>query len=454
MLTSRAIISKKNLRILWDSEYLNCLLAKDNSQAKIFLNYQSTPYLELLRTQESTEQLEIQNIPEVVLQFNEQGELKGLNIYNSDTNARSLYFRYSPKLIKQIGTHVFEGQELTEDQLKTIQLVLIQATLQDNDYSPILSDEPEDAGIFVTNKEVLLKNRSWFESKLPVKTLNIVTFDEAKEIASLFLKYRKLYYLLPNYKFDKGLYYLCSFRSKVPYYHFSNNQFESFARRFIFLLNSIDEIGFQYYSGSNNNTMDNTIYHFNYFITLITGIFDSLAIYSNEQYELGFKLGPMISLHSKSGDKFLRKLRQANENLREHIIQYNKFIKLIYLLREEVVHRDMLTQTGFHHEGYDEKWSMNFIEIDADTKLLIKQCKDKKIDYQLLTDWGLYEISPVCYLEPFHFAKAATRNLIDFSNKYLELSGFNNFIVESQSKGKHDQFIKELEIFDMYELGF
>jgi hypothetical protein len=49
------------------------------------------------------------------------------------------------------------------------------------------------------------------------------------------------------------------------------------------------QMGFQYYQGVDNDTMDNTLYHFNYFVSLITGIFDSLAIRTKNQYNLKSK---------------------------------------------------------------------------------------------------------------------------------------------------------------------
>lgn len=454
MLTNREIVPKHNLRILLDSDCLNRLLPDGNPQAKVFLKYHDSPFLEFLRTQESTEHLELQKIPEVILQYDEQGELRSLKIFKSDKSARSLYFGYSSTIINQIGTHIFDGQELDEHKIKDLLLVFIQAVLQNHNSSSILSDELADIGILVTDRKILLKNRLWFEGHFPGGVLNIVAYDEAKEIVDLFLKFRKRYYLLPNYQLDKGLYYLCSFRSKVPYFRLSQNQYDAFARRFTFLFMSIDEIGFQYYSCADNNSMDNSVYHFNYFITLTTGIFDSLALHSNDQYKLDFKKGLKISLNSNSGKEFLQKLSKKNQGLRDHIRSNSLFIKLIYQLREEVVHRKLLQQIGFGYKGEDGKWKMNFIKISDEVRNKIKQCKDRKVKYQVVSYWGLYELGPDYFLEPFSFAKAAARNLINFSNTYLELSGSGNFIVESKLKGEHRQFISELETFEQFRLGF
>ena len=61
---------------------------------------------------------------------------------------------------------------------------------------------------------------------------------------------------------------------------------DALANRFEFLLRSVDEIGFLYYMKVNNDIKVDMMYHFNYAITLITGIFDSLALITKNTYEL------------------------------------------------------------------------------------------------------------------------------------------------------------------------
>ena len=48
----------------------------------------------------------------------------------------------------------------------------------------------------------------------------------------------------------------------------NNSMMDGFSQRVCFLLMFIDEMGFQYYSGVNNVTMDDMTYYFNYFILL------------------------------------------------------------------------------------------------------------------------------------------------------------------------------------------
>jgi hypothetical protein len=51
----------------------------------------------------------------------------------------------------------------------------------------------------------------------------------------------------------------------------------SISSRLIDMLKAIDEIGANYYKGANNDTMEDTLYHLNYWITLYSGILDALA---------------------------------------------------------------------------------------------------------------------------------------------------------------------------------
>ena len=108
---------------------------------------------------------------------------------------------------------------------------------------------------------------------------------------------------------------------------------DGFSQRLCFLLMCIDEMGFQYYSGVNNITLDNMTYHFNYFILLMTGIFDSLALQTTDKYSLTFKDSnnpSRISLNCKNGKDFLRALREKNLPLREHIQNNNDLIQAPY----------------------------------------------------------------------------------------------------------------------------
>jgi hypothetical protein len=210
----------------------------------------------------------------------------------------------------------------------------------------------------------------------------------------------------------------------------------------------IDELGFQYYSGVNNDTMASMLYHFNYFISLVTGIFDALAIKTQKQLEIQFKgdnIPSRISLNPTAGRDFLKVLQEKSGDLHKHVIIHNNFIKLIYLLRELILHREMLDTI----RDSTEKRSLNLVMVEQEIKNLIKQCSDNSQDYEPISIWGLkQEFFGKYLLEPYHFAKAATGLLIHFCNDYLRQLNSR----QTSKNPINEQ--KELKLFVEDHLGF
>lgn len=62
--------------------------------------------------------------------------------------------------------------------------------------------------------------------------------------------------------------------------------FGSISGRVKDMLKAIDEIGMNYYKGSNNDTMEDMLYHFNYWVTLYSGVLDALAWISLYRYSI------------------------------------------------------------------------------------------------------------------------------------------------------------------------
>lgn len=444
MINGRSLIQRNKLRILIDAEAFNHLLSKGDVSAKLLLEYSIHDLVEFIRTPISTAHKELQNIPAFSEKYDENGRLSALELINDDYQT-TITFGYLMEDIEQIGKHILEKETLNSAEKQQILLIFIQAVLNRND----------SAIIFITDKKLLLKNRLRFESTFPGTPLNIVTLEEAKEIVDLFLKFHNQYHILANFTCNKGYYYLLSFRSKIPHIHFGDSILDAFAVRFKYLLTSVDEIGIQYFLGVNNDTMDNTMYHFNYFVTLVTGIFDNLATRTNAQYDLGFEGTPQrISLNPKAGKDLLKALSEKHRELQKHIEKHVCLIKLIYEFREVIVHRDLLHQLGFESMKANEKWKMNFIWVDQKIVNLIRQCQDKPQEYELVTKWGVYASnSNHILLEPFRFAKSVTRNLIKFSDEYLRLLGFINFPEEMRDSDAHKGFVNEMELFKVGNLG-
>jgi hypothetical protein len=167
-------------------------------------------------------------------------------------------------------------------------------------------------------------------------------------------------------------------------------------------------------------------YHFNYFLLLVTGIFDNLAITAREKHSLRFKddRNPSrTSLLSATGEEFLKELKIHNPSLRNHINRYHEFINLIHKLRELAAHRQ-----GFRSIGYGQKRTFKqFFVIDKEIAQLIKNCGDKTSSNERISTWGVHK-NIFLLLEPCHFAKSAGLKLIEFADEYLKLLGFDIFL--------------------------
>ena len=436
---------QQKLIILVDSRSLNDLLANQNHIANTILKYHPCEPFDFLRSPVDTDYLELKGLPVFIQQYDENGNLTSIDIVTDKLESTTV-FDYKMVDIEEIGRHIYKKQILTSEEREAILLVFVHSALNIRD----------EMRVMTTNNEVLLSNRIWFESHFPGRPLNIATVEETKEVMDLFAKYRNKYYISDHFTTNKWGWYWYSFRSKIPNYHVGDSIFDALASRFVYLLMSVDEIGFQYYSGANNDTMETTIYHFNYFISLISGIFDALAITTKNQLGIKFDkdtVDSRTSLNPKAGKEFLKGVRDKSPDLRQHITKHIHFIKLIYALRKLVVHREMLPKSGF--EDVNKKWKANFITVDTDIVNLITQCGDKSQNYEPMTVWGLYSVMPrFCFLEPYYFSKAAATMLVGFSNTFLHLLGFGDFVASLEAQAKKDDFATTLEIFKEDSLGF
>lgn len=208
-------------------------------------------------------------------------------------------------------------------------------------------------------------------------------------------------------------------------------------------------------------------YHLNYYIILVTGIFDSLANLTTVYYDLKIsgvdldkeKCLNKITLRNSVGRDFLKQLQIKNSYLFDFIKANEEFIELFYPFRESILHRQRLQQAVFECHDKDGIWKANIVDIPPNILKIIKQF-DKKQEFELVSNWGVYST----FLEPFHFIKAATKKLTEFCDKYFELLNFGELlemypevkrkIEESYKSKSHISFIQELEVFQNNHLGF
>ena len=444
---SKAILKREGkLKILLDTECFNHSLYNNDLITVKLLKYINSKLFCCIRSPFEKNNNELKKILTYHEKYNSKEDSFSIEI-NREKSYSIMGLGYRMKDIEDIGKIIYKKNILSEGEKDAVKLVFIQVVLMRNKVSDI----------FTTQNKNILKNRYWLESHFPGLPINIFSFIEAQEIMDLFLKYQNKYYLSERITCNKGYWYWLSFRQKIPNFHVGDPFLNSFSVRFLYLLENLDEIGFQYYLELNRDTMNTMMYHFNYFIILISGIFDSLAIKTKNKYGLSFindKQPSTTSLNKNAGKYFLKALREKEPKLHIHRSEFAYFINLIYEFRELLIHREMLDMQNFTPNMDEEKHTISAVEINEKTINLIKQCGDKKGKYDNFTEWGVFYYENKYFINPFYFAKKTTRTLIEFSNKYLELLGYCNFIDELQKKNLNDPFLKDLKLFETNRLGF
>ena len=322
--------------------------------------------------------------------------------------------------------------------------------------------------LFVTENEDILSKCYSLDGKVSLESffpgIRLVNLHECLEILDLFAKTQNLFLRAPdtNVNMDMWYWYWIYFRLKIPHYNVAipkpnsleaqNDILRALGKRICHLLFAVDELGKLHYFKEDENMM---LYHFNYLVSLISGIFDNLAIHTFEKYSITLppkKIPIGISLKNNGGKEFLDEVQKNNIGLRGHIRKHGDFIKLIDKFRQRVIHAEGLKEIGFFF-GFKKHYP---ILIDSDIKGLIGSCGDRPGPYKKLSEWGIYDYAPVYpnhfYLDRYNFARSATRLLLKFADEYFRLAGHKKFL---DTLNASDSFAQEMNAFQQLSLrGF
>jgi hypothetical protein len=313
-----------------------------------------------------------------------------------------------------------------------------------------LLNECRGPSIFITEDRALLRRKVWLESHFPGKPPNLCSIDEACLLIDLFLKKNGTYSITGNCFVNKGWWYFCSARTKLPHYNVEGGMVDAAFQRFMYALMAVDYMGCQHFIAPNNDTINTTLYHFNCLIMLITGIFDALALKTH--MALGIKSAPSmgVSLNPRSGEDFLKCVKSKAPELRKHIENGASLIKLVYSFRETVVHRQGLEKSIFEHYSDEGKFRANIIKLESTQRDMIKQCGDS-FNYNPFSTWGVLKEMEE-FFEPYIFSLELTRRLATFVDKYLELLGLPSFV--DQQRKLRSPLSGMLLQFEQNHLGF
>jgi hypothetical protein len=238
------------IKILVDSESIDNALHDGNEDVKRILKYFKSNFLNVIRSPFPTSFKELQLIPEFIENYDEKGNLREIEIIN-DSKRSKMLADHDSNYIKRVGQILFDKKSLNEHEINALNLFFVHATM--NKFNR------ENTCILLTNNEFLLKNRLElykhvnYISKGIKEHLDIVTVNEAREIIGLFLRYHHEYLLSSYYRCNRGLWYWYLFRSKILNFHvgalIDEPFLDAFSTRFVYLLRSVDEIGFHFIKG-------------------------------------------------------------------------------------------------------------------------------------------------------------------------------------------------------------
>lgn len=440
---SRKILTESGkLNILIDAENFLSLY-QSNLKIKKLISYNPSEFYDFVKTPYNTMLQDIDKIQHFDNSFPESGN-EGSVIFHENGLFKSGHLvTMMLRNVNLVCDRIYGNGSWSQDKWEKVWYVFVHSSWRDHNV----------ANIFVTEDKNILKHREWFVKHVP-GPVNVVTLDEAMEIMDIFAKSRGKYLIMNQFFANKGLWYWLSFRSKITYYNVPtspDSSLHSLSYRFIFLLQSIDQMGINYYSEVNNDTGDSIQYHFNYFISLITGILDSLALETKSRYNITFTddhIPSHTSLNAKAGKDFLKQVRIQNPDLRNLISKYAPFTNLIYDLREKIVHRNFQRPVTF--STLSGKNEANLIRIDNSISTCFNQLHDAKKPYDSYTEWGVYQTQIGIFLSPYEFSKKATKTLIDFTNNFLEKLGEHQYVTPMST----GSFIREIRDFNDNKLGF
>jgi hypothetical protein len=387
--------------------------------------------------------------------------------------------------IMKLRDQIFR-KTFTEGEAKFVLLMLKYSSIQKKYVRLVIKN-----AVYVTENKFLLANYLALHKRPSLNQFfplaRIVNVNQALELLDLFAKSHGLYFgtrsetdLTSWYQihlYTKSSYFPVIYKNTIHNQPTKPSQtIQALIFRFLKALLCIDYLGIQHHFGhSRKASFDLTgmyrgvdelrkgstypvglgplidlddllviFYHVEYFISLVTGIFDNLAVETCNHYEIKDIPTIRTSLSTSAGKDFLKEVNNQNPDLKKHIDNNRPFINLIYEFRDKVVHREGLKRII---SPIGTNWS-NLMIVNHQIKDYLKQSGDRPSCYKIVSDWGLVEREKNLYLDPFYFSNKVMENLIIFADKYLQLLGYKalSTIVDFRDTVKK-AFIRDVEYF-------
>ena len=447
---SRDILSKtERIRFLLDTVSLDTLAETESSTLERFLRYNNHDAFDFLRTPVESEYSLLVDIES--FQIEKDTEESRQIVKWGSMNGNVHVARYIPEIYERWVSDIdWNEPTVSVEDLELVDL-----------FSELLQSRDEYIDILVTTNEPILKNRRLLEYRIrrhKEGRMYIMTPSEASELAGLLMRRNDdfIFYMpesgISSYEIDFTLWYWTLPRVFVQ--HFSADEagyLGSMLDRFESLFIGIDKLGEQYYRGTGNHTDLMTRYHFNYGISLLTGICDVLALHTKEKYNIEI-LDENTNLRTGK-HPLLKELQEHNHEAWEYVHDNHAVIELLHTVRNDIIHQSGVIKRGpgftFLEHGETTEWRSQTLwmeELDKTDREKFRkyyeQLDDIVEEYDPVTKWGVVTESddvPEIYghtqIEPYRFLKQATKEIADFTDEYLRLLNHPNRVQDSPDRG-------------------
>ncbi|WP_152423919.1 hypothetical protein [Natronorubrum tibetense] len=466
---SREILpNAQTVRFLLDTKSLNERLSRNPFPLERFLTYGEHSEFTYIRTPEKTAHNSLQNISSFELEIDMDRNQKIVRWGKSNQNISTI--RYLPSIYdRKLEDIDWSEPEPNIDELNLVGL-----------FSEFSRYDDNRADILVTANPSLLQNRRRIEYSFhrhEAGQMNMMSPSEAAEFAGIFMRENdEFIFYNPkdkchSYSIDFSYWYWLLPRVFIHHFTIDDNDYiSSMFDRFQSLFICVDKMGKEYYCGTGNHTDLRTRYHFNNGISLLTGIFDVVALYTREKYDIGI-LDERTNLRT-GGHPLLKELRVYNESAWEHVQRNHMIIELIHTIRNDIIHQKGVIKRGpgFSLRGSEvSEWNSHTISLESldkedreEFRKYYEQFDDSIRKYDPVTQWGVIvpenetpKITPITQIEPYQFMKQSVKTVAKFIDEYLRLLDHPNRLKNLPDTGilsKNDiHYMADCGLFPLFE---
>lgn len=376
----------------------------------------------------------------------------GTNIYHLAIGLE-VTNNYLPVTIKYSDNEYLESGVMFPDKFSEIAMQIINSSESDsneNDYKEVFNDLIVANAHCSVKQDILITSSKWLLGNRKnrfIEEANPHSPSEALKIIGLLLRIRNDFRYAGNFAFDKGLYYWVLTRQKLPtmWKYFSACVYseeirkdnisilgQSILTRSCRAIQARDHIGKQFYLYQNNNSRDETMYHFDYFMLLISGAIDAQARVANRTYEIySTEKERNASFRNK---EYTTKLEKSAPRLANFISsEYFQDISLLISKMRNSIHGAGLLPIAYKKEFESE---VSLIRIpDSDRQTVLDICSK----YTSPTEWGLIIWPDAIFTNPFLFTENILEHTFNIINNIADATEVEKLFPFGTDLSKIDQ---------------